>query len=143
MKKNKSIWDSKFIGLAEHISSWSKDPSTKVGSVITDENNRIVSVGYNGFPKGIEDDARLDDRSTKYELTVHGEINAILFAGRSLKGCTLYTWPFQPCARCATIVIQSGITRVVSPKNTSERWKDSFEMSTNMFAEAGVELTIL
>jgi len=142
MKKN-NFWDNKFIGLAEHISSWSKDPSTKVGAVITDTDNRIVSVGYNGFPRGIADDARLDDRSTKYELIVHGEINAILFAGRSLKGCTLYTWPFQPCTRCAAIVIQSGITRVVAPKNTSERWKDSFEMSTNMFAEAGVELTIL
>ena len=144
MKKNNFIdWDYKFIGLAEHISSWSKDPSTKVGSVITDENNRIVSVGYNGFPKGIADDARLDDRSTKYELIVHGEINAILFAGRSLKGCTLYTWPFQPCARCATIVIQSGITRVVSPKNTSERWKDSFKTSSDMFDEAGVTLSLL
>lgn len=140
MKKNKSIWDSKFIGLAEHISSWSKDPSTKVGAVITDKDNRIVSVGYNGFPRGVKDDGRLDDRSEKLEMIVHGEMNAIIFAQRSLKGCTLYTYPFQPCSRCASMIVQSGIDRVVSLENKNDRWKESFERSSQIFQEAGVEL---
>lgn len=135
-------WDYRFLDLAEFISSWSKDPSTKVGAVVTDQNNRIISIGYNGFPQDIKDDERLLDRDTKYKIIVHGEMNAILFANRSLNNCTLYTYPFMPCPRCASMIIQTGIKRVVSYNSMPERWKDEFKISTSLFSESGVELKL-
>lgn len=133
-------WDLRFLQLAKHISSWSKDPSTKVGAVIVDPNRRIVSTGYNGFPRNVNDDSRYDNRELKYEMIIHAEVNAILFADRNLNGCTLYTYPLMPCSRCASIVIQSGIKRVVSIENIDVRWKASFNLSKNMFNESNVEL---
>jgi dCMP deaminase len=134
-----SKWDYRFLDLAKFISGWSKDPSTKVGAVIVDKNNRIVSIGYNGFPKNIEDDDRLIDRNTKYNIIVHGEINAILFANKSVEGCTLYTYPFMPCQRCAGLIIQSGIKRVVSLANEIDRWEKDFELSRKLFVESNIE----
>lgn len=138
MKSQK--WDLRFLELAKFISNWSLDPSTKVGAVITDKDNRVVSVGYNGFPKGINDDSRLDDRETKYKIIVHGEINAIIFANTKLDNCILYTYPFEPCPRCAGTIIQSGIKRVVAPVNKIERWEEEFRLSRQLFKEAGVLL---
>lgn len=132
-------WDIRFLDLAKLVSTWSKDPSTKVGAVITDANNRIVSIGYNGFPQGVIDDSRLDDRETKYKMIVHGEMNAILFANKSLDNCTLYTYPFMPCPRCSAMIIQTGIKRVVSYKNTISRWEDEFTLSRSLFNEAKIE----
>ena len=134
------LWDFRFLDMSELISGWSKDPSTKVGSVIVDENNRIISVGYNGFPKNVSDDKRLDDREKKYKIIVHAEVNAILFAKNPLDSPILYTYPFMPCSRCAGLVIQSGIKRVVSYKNTNPRWEKDFNISRQMFQEAGVEV---
>ena len=136
-------WDRRFLDLSQHLSSWSKDPSTQVGAVIVDQDRRIISTGYNGFPRGVDDiDERLTTRAIKYEMIVHAEVNAILFATQSLKGSTLYTWPFMPCSRCAGIVIQSGITRVVAPHCDNPRWADSFELTRRMFNESRVELII-
>lgn len=132
-------WDVRFLELAKLVSTWSKDPSTKVGAVITDKNNRIISIGYNGFAKNISDNNRLHDRETKYKIIIHGEINAILFAEKSLENCTLYTFPFMPCSRCAAIIIQTGIKRVVSYKNTCSRWQEDFELSKSLFIEAHVD----
>jgi dCMP deaminase len=134
-------WDSRFIDLAYHVAQWSKDPSTKVGAVIVDNKRRIISTGYNGFPQKIIDSPeRYNDREKKYEMIIHGEINAILFAQRDLSDCTLYTVPLLPCSRCAAIVIQSGITRVCSPVYMGERWKQSLKLSKNMFKEANIEV---
>ena len=136
-------WHRRFLDLAQHISSWSKDPSTQVGAVIVDDQRRIISTGYNGFPRGVTDLAeRYEDRDTKYEMIVHGEVNAILFATQSLQNATLYTWPFMPCSRCAGIVIQSGIRTVVAPYCENPRWTNSFDLTRRMLAEAGVELII-
>ena len=137
---NSQKWDIRFLELAKLVSSWSKDPSTKVGAVISDNKNRIVSIGYNGFPVGINDDERLYDRETKYQIIIHGEMNAINFANRSLDNCTLYTYPFEPCSRCASIIIQSGINRVVTYKNKSDRWEEDFKISRILFNEANVKL---
>jgi dCMP deaminase len=137
-------WDNRFIDLAAHVATWSKDPSTKVGAVIVDENRRIVSVGYNGFPAGVNDaQERYDNREIKYEMIIHGEINAILFANRDLHNCTLYTWPFMPCSRCASIVTQKGISRVVAPVSNDKRWEKSFNLSKEIFNEAKVKLDLL
>lgn len=139
-------WDQRFLEMAKLVSTWSKDPSTKVGAVITDSNNRVISVGYNGFPKHIKDDEDLlKDRSIKLSTTIHAETNAILFSNTNLEGCSIYTYPFMPCSNCASLIIQSGITRVITISNDSDlerfqRWKESIELSSKMFQEAGVKL---
>ena len=137
-------WHKRFLDLAKHISTWSKDPSTQVGAVIVDNSKRIISTGYNGFSMGVHDNIeRLENRDIKYEMIVHGEINAIVFARQDLTNTTLYTYPFMPCSRCASIVIQSGIKTVIAPFNNNPRWKDSFDITQTLFTEAGVELILL
>tara|TARA_X000001036_G_scaffold179663_1_gene170134 strand:+ start:1125 stop:1559 length:435 start_codon:yes stop_codon:yes gene_type:complete len=138
-------WNERFLNLAIHISQWSKDPSTKVGCVVVGPDHEIRSTGFNGLPRGIEDnDERLNNREIKYPMICHAEENAIMHAARigiSLKECTAYvTWP--PCTRCARSLIQAGILTVIYPKNTEipERWASDFELSMNMFKEAGIEL---
>ena len=138
-------WDQRFLNLADHISGWSKDPSTKVGCVVVGEDREIRSTGFNGFPRGIADDfERLSDREKKYPLICHAEENAIMHAARiglSLKGCTAYvTWP--PCTRCARSLIQAGVIEVVYPANSEvpERWMSDFVMSTDMLTEAGLTI---
>jgi len=138
-------WDQRFLELAQHISGWSKDPSTKVGCVVVGEDREIRSTGFNGFPRGIADDLeRLSDREQKYPLICHAEENAIMHAARiglSLKGSTAYvTWP--PCTRCARSLIQAGVVEVVYPQSSEipERWMADFEMSTQMMGEAGVKI---
>lgn len=139
-------WDKRFLDLAKFISQWSLDPSTKIGAVLVRENKSVISVGYNGFPIGVNDDkSRYDDRETKYSIVVHGEANAILFARESLNGATLYTYPFASCSRCAGLVIQSGIKRCVAPKldlttDLGQRWDSSLILTRQMFQEAGVIL---
>ena len=143
---DQSKWGGRFLGLARLVAGWSKDPSTKVGAVITD-GNRIISVGYNGLPAGLKDlEERLTIRDIKYEMTIHAEINAILFAGRPLRGMTLYTWPFGPCARCASVIIQVGIGKVMFPAEqmpqeqgeaSSSPYHDT-RQSEQLFGEAGV-----
>lgn len=135
-------WDRRFLDLATYISTWSKDPSTKVGAVVAD-GKRIVSIGYNGLPQGVEDtDDRLNNRDLKYKIVVHGEINAMNFSKEPLAGYTLYTIPFMPCSVCAGQVIQRGIKRVVSPRCDNERWNEAFKLTEQLFKEAGVNLVL-
>ena len=138
-------WDKRFLDLATHISSWSKDPSTKVGCVVVGEDREIRSTGFNGFPRGIKDDeGRLADREQKYPLICHAEENAIMHAARtgiSLKGNTAYvTWP--PCSRCTRSLIQAGVSEVVYPANINipDRWQDDFATASAMMEEAGVKV---
>ncbi|MEJ2612555.1 MAG: dCMP deaminase family protein [Candidatus Thiodiazotropha sp.] len=136
-------WDTRFLGLAAYISAWSKDPSSQVGAVITD-GNRIISLGYNGFAAGVEDkQERLSDRDCKLSLTIHAEENAMIFAKRDLSGCTVYV-THPPCPRCASKLIQEEVGRVVfvSPSDDFlSRWSDDLRLSTEMYREAGVEVT--
>ena len=140
-------WDDRFIELAKFVASWSKDPSTQVGAVIANSNTkRVVSMGFNGFPAGVEDTAdRLGTREIKYEMVVHAESNALLFAGPAAEGCTLYVTPLPPCARCAVLIIQAGISRVVcpTPDKSKEPWKTQSQISETMFGEAGVQFDYL
>lgn len=139
-------WDRRFLDLAAHVSQWSKDPSTRCGAVVS-EGNRIISLGYNGFPVGVQDCSDdLCNREIKYEQIIHAEINAILHAGRGLKGCAISVYPLPPCARCAAVIVQSGISRVITCQpeiKAATRWGDSVRIGTKMFLEAGVELTYL
>lgn len=140
-------WDSRFISLAAHVAGWSKDPSTQTGCVIVRPDRSVASVGYNGFPRGVEDiPKRLSDRTTKYAMVVHAETNAVLSAYERLDGCTVYVHPWPPCSSCAGILIQAGIKRVVAPSPTAEqleRWGDSFAIAATMFDEALVTLDLV
>ncbi len=135
-------WDHRFLILAGHISEWSKDPSTKVGAVITHtRSKRVVSMGFNGFPAGVQDtEERLTDRETKYEMVVHAEQNALMFAGDRAEGCTLYVHPLPPCARCAVMIIQAGIKRVVcdQPDFDHQRWGEAAKIADTLFREASM-----
>lgn len=136
-------WDRWYLELAEFVSRKSKDPSTKCGAFLT-RGREPICFGYNGFPRRVVDSPeRYADRELKLKMVVHAEINAILFSKRDLTGCTLYTWPFQPCARCASLVIQSGIERVVAPvmpAEKEERWGEDMAVARQMFQEADVLL---
>lgn len=137
-------WDQRFLHLAKHISTWSKDPSTQVGAVAI-RDRRILATGYNGFPRGVEDsEDRLQDREQKLLRTVHAEGNIVAQAslhGVSLSGASIYIWPFLPCSSCCTLLIQAGVSRVVVPDiEIPERWLVSFTTSVGMLQEAGLML---
>lgn len=134
-------WDRRFLQLAEMVSTWSKDPSTKVGAVITN-NKRVISLGFNGFASGL-DDSKINDRDYKIQNVLHAEDNCILFAQKDLSQHTIYTWPFQPCARCSNKIIQVGIKRVVSITGGPERWQESFAQAKQNFEDAEVELYLI
>jgi len=137
-------WDIRFLRLAELISSWSKDPSTKTGCVIVRPDRTIASVGFNGFPRRIKDTPELlNNREEKYKRVIHCELNAILSSRERLDGYTLYNYPGQSCSRCAVHVIQAGIIKVVAPSNESDftrRWKHETQLAEELFREAGIEL---
>ncbi len=139
-------WDKRFLELARFIATWSKDPSTKTGAVITD-GRRVVSLGFNGFPRGVKDTpVRYSNRDLKYKMIVHAERNAILFARQNISACTLYVWPFMPCTICAADIIQSGIVRCVAPPCPPEklkRWHADLDIARTMFRESGVQLDFL
>lgn len=142
-------WTGRFLGLAAIISDWSKDPGTKVGAVIVDSKRRVVGMGYNGLPRGVSDtDDRLLDRSKKYPMTVHAEINAVLNATANLEGCALFVWPLHLCPDCAGPIIQAGIAHVTMGVEGSgenrEKWEREFrEITAPMLEEAGVSYTII
>lgn len=140
-------WDYRFLEMAELVASWSKDPSTKVGAVIADDKNRVVSLGFNGFPRGINDDEELyKNREEKYKRVLHAEQNALIFSHkRNLSGCTLYIHPIPPCNRCSLDIIQHGISRVVSYQLTKHdaRWSDSCNLSLKLLEEAGIKIDLV
>ncbi len=139
-------WDKRFLRLAKHVAGWSKDPSTKVGAVIA-RGNRQISMGYNGFPMFVNDSAdRYTNRDLKYQMIIHAEVNAILFAKTDLTASTIYTWPFPPCCRCAAQIIQSGITTIVALKPTPElfeRWGNELTTAYDMYLDAGIDLKLI
>jgi dCMP deaminase len=137
-------WELRYLEMAKLVSTWSKDPSTKVGSVIVDSDNTVISVGFNGLPRRIQDtDQRLNNRDIKLKMIIHAEINAIITAKRPLNGATIYTYPFMSCSQCAGMIIQSGICRHISYKTNNERWKDSFDLALEMFDEARIIVNLL
>lgn len=136
-------WINRFLKLAEHISEWSKD-STKVGAVIVDKHKRVVSLGYNGFPRKIEDKEEFYlNREIKLKYIVHAEENAILNAQQNLAGCYIFIYPYFPCNECAKLIVQSGITHVFCKTDNSDKWRESFEVSKEMFGQADIKYFIL
>jgi dCMP deaminase len=135
-------WDKRFMELADHIGTWSYDPRTKLGAVIADERNRMISIGYNGFPRGVEDKVeRYEDRPTKHLFVAHAERNALDNSPMNVEGCTMYV-PLLPCNECAKSIIQRGITKVVS-YNPDREDTFNWDITKQMFEEAGVELHLV
>ena len=138
-----------YIQMAELVASKSKDRSTKVGVVVVGPDNEVRSTGFNGFPRGVNDNIEgRHTRPIKYEFTEHAERNAIFNAARSgvsLKDCTMYmNFEPIPCADCARAVIQSGIKRVIgygARKFAGKGdWDCSLSYGEEMLIEAGVEV---
>ena len=144
MIKSNISWDEYFMGIADLSAMRSKDPRTKVGACIVDENNKVVSIGYNGMPCGIPDDqlpwTNGEGLESKYLYVCHAEFNAILNTrhGCDLRGCKLYV-PLFPCNECAKAIIQTGIKEVIFGDN---KYKDSIETqaSLKMLTLAGVKV---
>lgn len=133
-------WDRRFLELAKTVSKWSVDPSTKVGSVIATYDNRILSLGFNGFPRGVDDDPkRYNDRPVKLKLVCHAERNALDNAHFDVTGDSLYSTLFT-CNECAKSVIQRGIARVVTPSPVLENNPYGWEEALLMYNEAGVKV---
>lgn len=126
-----SKWDQRFLDVAKLVSTWSKDPSTQVGAAIAGPQKELISVGYNGFPRGMPDHEELyNNREWKYSRIVHGEMNALIHAKALPPGCTLYTYPVMSCDRCVVVMLQAGIRRFVTYKATpdkEERWGEAFK----------------
>lgn len=141
----KQHWHTRFLGLAAHVAQWSRDPEKKVGAVVVRPDKTIASLGFNGFPRGVnDDDARYQDKELKRELVTHAEVNAILHAREPLQGYYLYVWPLAPCVRCAASIIQSGISHVVTvPLKQNSDWQKTLDLARTMFTEAGVTLTLV
>lgn len=137
-----SDWDLRGLSLAQCVAQWSKDPSTKVGAAIFRPDKTVASVGFNGFPRGIADDSRLEDRTVKYEIIVHAELNAIFNCQEKPSNYTLFSTLF-PCVKCASAIIQSGIKRVCSPVPDNPRWIDSNLQANMLLHEARVETCLI
>lgn len=134
-------WHQRFLDLSDHIASWSRDPSTRVGAVIVRPDRTIASMGYNGFPRGVDDSSdRYNERSVKYQFICHAEANAIVSAKEDLSNHIIYSSPLHPCNECAKLIIQSGIRKVVTRPPKDPKWADSFKVASQMFTEAGVEV---
>jgi len=134
-----------FMCFAEAAASKSKDPSTKVGAVIIDDDYNVLATGWNGFPRGVLDtEERLCNREIKLSLTVHAEANAIAASartGRTLRGSTIVVSSLFPCRDCAGLIAQAGIRRVVAPRvRLDSRWRESNDIAKLIFAEAGIEV---
>ena len=138
-------WDSRWMALAQLVATWSKDRGRKVGAVIVGPDNEVRSTGFNGIPRGVDDDVeeRHDAASgEKYLWVSHAERNAIYNAallGVSTKGCTIYV-PWYPCIECAKAIVQSGIGRIVcfEPDLADSNWGKDFEKSLIILGEGNV-----
>jgi|TARA_R110000822_G_scaffold40392_6_gene109996 dCMP deaminase len=147
MTPKEKKWHVRFLRLAKEVSTWSIDPSTKVGCILV-KNKRVISTGYNGFPKNISDNFdRLLDREKKYEITVHAEVNAVTTAalhGVSTEGSIAYV-SFSPCSRCAAVLINAGISEVYVTGGSiiPDRWLSNFITASTLLAEAGVGYEVI
>ncbi|WP_318511019.1 deaminase [Photobacterium leiognathi] len=150
--ESKKKWRNRMINLAKHVSLWSLDPNSKVGAVLVSKKGGDITLGYNGFPFGVKDDGRLNDKNQKLNIIVHAEVNAIIAAGSRSADGDLYVYGKSICARCAGPIIQSGIKRVFATRPKEEGtypppkkegaidWEEMGRISEGMFKEANIEV---
>lgn len=149
--ESKTKWRNRMIDLAKHVSNWSRDNNAKVGAVLVSKKGGDITLGYNGFPFGVKDDNRYDEKKLKLNIIVHAEVNAIIAAGSRAVDGHLYVVGKPICARCAGPIIQSGIKRVFAEKPKDEGtyppvtdpdktdWEEIGRLAVTMLKEAGVE----
>lgn len=135
-------WDRRYLAMARHVATWSKDPSTQCGAVLV--MRHAIIPGFNGFPEGMPDRPEWYlDREEKYSRIIHAEMNALLHARHlDLTGASLYSWPLMSCDRCAVLLLQAGVRRFVAPPLGLElqgRWNDSLCRTKLYIAEVGGE----
>ena len=138
-----SKWDARFIELANHVAGWSKGPRKRIGAAIVRPDRSIASLGYNGPPRGFDDEAFLRmSREDQHKVVIHAEFNAFkqLAPGEDVSGCTLYVSPMLPCKGCAQIAIAHRIGRVVAYcGHISPDWRASAHAAEELFINAGVQ----
>ena len=148
-RENYISWDDLYINIAELTSKRSKDPRSQHGACIVDQQNHIVSIGYNGMPNGCSDDDFSWDRGEKDNFVIHAEVNAILNANIKLDNCKLYLYSergYYPCYECAKVIVQSGIKEVILKYIDNDPYmKDKYkgEATLKMFNAAGVKIRVL
>jgi len=132
-------WANRFLEVARLVASWSKDPSTKVGSIAIGDAKSIVAEGYNGLPRGVKDLPERFERPQKYDWTLHAEANVVAHAARQvLAGSTVYV-THCCCAQCAALLINAGVAGVIVDGTTKTNMPpEKFEIAKLMFREAGV-----
>ena len=135
----------KFMAIAREVAQLSKDPSTKVGAVAINDTGAILSVGYNGFPRGVNDDPdRYANREIKLALISHAEQNLVAqaaYVGVSLFGCTVVIYGMHPCSSCAKSLIQAGIKRIITqPPRENSYWTEDAKWSKILFDETSVDI---
>lgn len=135
----------KYLPDAQAAMGRSKDRSTKVGAVVLDDDFNLRISGYNGYPRGVNDDVEArQQRPAKYRYTSHAEENCVAQAARigvSLRGCTLLVTSLFPCATCSRLIIQAGIIRILAPAQPeNNRWDEEARFALEMLEEAGVEV---
>jgi dCMP deaminase len=141
-------WYARFMAIANHLATWSKDTSRGVGCVIVGPNREILTTGYNGFPRGVNDTIpERFERPAKYKWTEHAERNAIFNAARNgirLDGAIAFI-PWYPCADCARALIQCGISEMIcyEPNFEDPKWGEDFRIVYTMMNEAAVFVTYL
>lgn len=140
-------WNHRFYDLAKLVSQWSKDPSTKVGAVIVNNDKQVLALGYNGFPRGVYDSqSRYEERDVKHKFVVHAERNALDNAFTDVRGASMYVTHF-PCSECAKGIIQRGIRKIFTPPPDPNKQyiqeEGLINASITMFIESGVEINYL
>jgi dCMP deaminase len=138
-------WDRRFLDMAQMVASWSKDPNTQMGAVLVSTDRRHISCGYNGFPRGVKDDLRLNKRDLKRQLCEHSERNAIYNCPWDPHRITTTIYVTgNPCLDCAKAIIQSGISSVVALSyDFLPRWKENMELAQALMLEAGLNMTLV
>ena len=144
MKTSDIIWHNRFMDLTKQVATWSKDPSTKVGAIIVDESNRIVSTGYNGALPHIDDEFALETKGNKYLFTVHAEQNAVMSAVKgklNLENCRIYVTN-SCCSECAKMITHSGIiSTVITLKDADDTFRDRWnsEQADKLFKHSNIK----
>lgn len=147
MTKSSDAWDDRLLGIARAVAQWSRDPKMKVGAVIA-KGNRILSTGFNGSAAGTSD-PDWSDQMEKDGAVIHAEANAVLWAARNgptIEGATLYV-THPPCARCAAMAVQAGISRVVyhrdmEPISYLSKYAASISQAVTILQEGNVAISI-
>ena len=134
-------WKLRFLALAKHVATWSKDPSTKVGAVAVSHNKSVLETGYNGLPRGVNDLPERMERPAKYIWTAHAEENLVAHAARERLGGSIVYVTHMCCAACTRMLINAGVSEVVVGNGKTSMPEEQFTAAYTMFAEAGVTVT--